>query len=60
MPSCRKPKADYLQGNYRWVAQVTSKIVFADPQNADARNLEADAPEQLGYRAEAGTGATST
>ena len=51
----QKAKADYQQGNYRWVAQVTSKIVFADPQNADARNLEADALEQLGYQAEAGT-----
>ncbi|MCM7271676.1 MBL fold metallo-hydrolase [Enterobacter hormaechei] len=51
----QKAKADYQQGNYRWVAQVTSKIVFADPQNATARNLEADALEQLGYQAEAGT-----
>jgi len=51
----QKAKADYQQGNYRWVAQVTSKIVFADPQNAAARNLEADALEQLGYQAEAGT-----
>ncbi|WP_432700648.1 alkyl/aryl-sulfatase [Kluyvera cryocrescens] len=51
----QKAKADYQQGNYRWVAQVTSKIVFADPKNQDARNLEADALEQLGYQAEAGT-----
>ena len=50
-----KAKEDYRQGNYRWVAQVTSKVVFADPQNQDARNLEADALEQLGYQAEAGT-----
>lgn len=50
----QKAKADYQQGNYRWVAQVTSKIVFADPKNADARNLEADALEQLGYQAESG------
>ncbi|VTN10337.1 Uncharacterised protein [Raoultella terrigena] len=27
-----KAKEDYRQGNYRWVAQVTSKVVFADPQ----------------------------
>ena len=50
-----KARVDYARGNYRWVAQVTSKIVFADPQNAAARNLEADALEQLGYQAEAGT-----
>ncbi|HDZ1054824.1 TPA: MBL fold metallo-hydrolase [Klebsiella pneumoniae] len=51
----QKAKADYQQGNYRWVAQVTSKIVFADPDNQQARDLEADALEQLGYQAEAGT-----
>ena len=50
----KKAKEDYSQGNYRWVAQVVSKIVFADPQNQDARNLEADALEQLGYQAESG------
>ncbi|SNY63440.1 alkyl/aryl-sulfatase [Enterobacter sp. CC120223-11] len=50
-----KAKTDYAQGNYRWVAQVVSKVVFADPDNAAARNLEADALEQLGYQAEAGT-----
>ena len=42
------------QGNYRWVAQVVSTVLFADPNNQAARNLEADAPEQLGYQAESG------
>ena len=50
----KKAKEDYTQGNYRWVAQVVSNVVFADPQNATARNLEADALEQLGYQAESG------
>ncbi len=50
----QKAKADYAQGNYRWVAQVTNKIVFADPANKAARSLEADALEQLGYQAESG------
>ncbi|MDX6021890.1 alkyl sulfatase dimerization domain-containing protein [Scandinavium sp. V105_16] len=49
-----KAKDDYAQGNYRWVAQVVSKVVFADPNNQDAKNLEADALEQLGYQAESG------
>ena len=49
-----KAKTDYAQGNYRWVAQVVSKVVFADPKNEAARNLEADALEQLGYQAESG------
>ncbi|HEX4503771.1 MAG TPA: alkyl sulfatase dimerization domain-containing protein [Scandinavium sp.] len=51
----KKAKDDYAQGNYRWVAQVVSKVVFADPNNEAARNLEADALEQMGYQAEAGT-----
>ncbi len=34
------------QGNYRWVAQVVSTVLFADPNNQAARNLEADALEQ--------------
>lgn len=50
----KKAKEDYDQGNYRWVAQVVSKVVFADPKNEAARNLEADALEQLGYQAESG------
>lgn len=50
----KKAQEDYAKGNYRWVAQITSKVVFADPKNTKARNLEADALEQLGYQAEAG------
>lgn len=50
----QKAKQDYGQGNFRWVAQVVSKVVFADPNNQAARNLEADALEQLGYQAESG------
>jgi alkyl sulfatase BDS1-like metallo-beta-lactamase superfamily hydrolase len=46
---------DYQKGEYRWVAQVMSQVVFADPRNWEARYLEADALEQLGYQAEAGT-----
>lgn len=47
-------KADYDAGNYQWVAEVTNTIVFADPENQDARLLCADALEQLGYQAESG------
>jgi alkyl sulfatase BDS1-like metallo-beta-lactamase superfamily hydrolase len=42
------------RGDYRWVAEVVNHLVFADPHNADARNLQADALEQLGYQAESG------
>jgi alkyl sulfatase BDS1-like metallo-beta-lactamase superfamily hydrolase len=38
--------------DYRWVAEVMSHVVFADPANQAARNLAADALEQLGYQAE--------
>ena len=41
-------------GDYRWVAEVVNHLVFADPANAAARELQADALEQLGYQAESG------
>ena len=47
-------KADFDRGEYQWVAEVTNTLVFADPTNADARLLCADALEQLGYQAESG------
>ncbi|WOX06647.1 alkyl/aryl-sulfatase [Microbulbifer pacificus] len=50
-----KAKADFDQGDYRWVMQVLMQVVYADPGNMKARNLMADASEQLGYQAEAGT-----
>ncbi len=44
----------YRDGDYRWVVEVVNHLVFADPENDDARALQADALEQLGYRAESG------
>lgn len=44
----------YDRGEYRWVAQVVNHVVFADPGNVKARNLQADALEQLGYQQESG------
>lgn len=44
----------YNKGEYRWVAEVLNHLVFADPKNKNARNLLADAYEQLGYQAESG------
>ncbi|MGH0354340.1 MBL fold metallo-hydrolase [Sinorhizobium meliloti] len=49
-----KARKSYEQGEYRWVAQVANHVVFADPNNQDAKNLTADALEQLGYQAESG------
>lgn len=45
---------DYENGEYQWVAQITNTLVYADLENEDARNLCADALEQLGYQAESG------
>jgi len=45
----------FERGEYRWVAQVVDHLVFADPANAEARDLEADALEQLGYQSENAT-----
>lgn len=47
-------KKSYDKGEYRWVAEVVNHLVFSDPQNQDARNLLADAYEQMGYQAESG------
>ena len=49
-----KAKKDYAKGEYQWVAQITKELVYADPANQKARNLCADALEQLGYQAESG------
>lgn len=42
----------YADGDYRWVTEIVNHVVFADPANRAARDLQADALEQLGYQAE--------
>jgi alkyl sulfatase BDS1-like metallo-beta-lactamase superfamily hydrolase len=49
-----RARVSFAEGDYRWVAEVVSHVVFADPGNEEARALEADALEQLGYQAESG------
>jgi alkyl sulfatase BDS1-like metallo-beta-lactamase superfamily hydrolase len=49
-----KARRAFDQGDYRWVAEVVNHAVFADPDNQDAKNLQADALEQLGYQSESG------
>ncbi|MES2028083.1 MAG: alkyl sulfatase dimerization domain-containing protein [Pseudomonadota bacterium] len=51
----KRARDDFNAGQYRWVASVMSKVVFADPSNKEARDLGADALEQLGYQSEAAT-----
>ena len=50
----KKSRADFDKGDYRWVAEAMKHVVFANPGNADAKNLLADTYEQLGYQAESG------
>ena len=44
----------YKKGEYRWVGMVVNHVVFAEPDNMEARYLLAEAYEQLGYQAESG------
>lgn len=50
-----KARDSYEAGDFRWVAEVVSHVVFAEPEHAEARTLLADTFEQLGYGAENGT-----
>jgi alkyl sulfatase BDS1-like metallo-beta-lactamase superfamily hydrolase len=44
----------YDAGDYRWVAELVNHLVFAQPDNKPARELQIKALEQLGYQAESG------
>ncbi len=50
-----RARTDFANGEYRFVAQVLSQLVFAEPDNAAARALLADTFEQLGYLTESST-----
>jgi alkyl sulfatase BDS1-like metallo-beta-lactamase superfamily hydrolase len=54
----------FAEGDYRWVAEVVNHVIFAapdssstnppDPVTQEAKLLQADALEQMGYQAESG------
>ncbi len=46
---------DFAKGEFRFVAQALSHLVFAEPDNRPARALLSDTLEQLGYAAESAT-----
>ena len=50
-----RARTDFAKGEYRWVAQVMKEVVYAEPNNGEARVLCADALEQMGYQAELAT-----
>ena len=49
-----RAQADFDAGEYRWVAEVLNRLVFAEPNNEAARALLAASYDQLGYQAESG------
>ncbi len=55
-----KAKADFAKGEYRWTAEILQRVVFADPNNKEAKDLLADSYEQMGYQAESVHGARFT
>jgi len=50
----RRALEAYERGEYRWAATLLDHAVFADPDDREARDLLAQAYEQLGYQAESG------
>ena len=50
-----KARRSFASGDYRWVAEVVNHVVFAEPENEAARQLQADALTQLGHGAENAT-----
>ncbi|QLE86532.1 MBL fold metallo-hydrolase [Shewanella sp. Scap07] len=50
----KKAQDSFDKGEYRWVAEVMKHAVFANPNSHAAKELLADAFEQLGYQAESG------
>ena len=50
----KKAKASFDKGEYRWVAEVLNHLVFADPENEQAKALLARTYDQLGYQSESG------
>ncbi|MGM0404129.1 MAG: alkyl sulfatase dimerization domain-containing protein, partial [Thermodesulfobacteriota bacterium] len=49
-----KAQASFDDGDYRWVAEVLNHLVFAEPDNSEAKALLARTYDQLGYQAESG------
>jgi alkyl sulfatase BDS1-like metallo-beta-lactamase superfamily hydrolase len=49
-----KARAAIAAGDYRWAATLLDHLVFASPQDGEAKELLASAYDQLGYQAESG------
>ncbi len=49
-----KAQQDFDNGEYRWAATALNYVVFAEPNNEDAKHLLANVYTQLGYQSESG------
>ena len=49
-----KARSAVADGDYRWAAELLNHLMFADPENGDARTLLAQVYDQLGYQSESG------
>jgi alkyl sulfatase BDS1-like metallo-beta-lactamase superfamily hydrolase len=51
-PILEKGKELYDEGEYRHAQEILNKLVYAEPQNQEAKDLLADVFEQIGYQQE--------
>ena len=51
-PIIAKGKMLYDEGKYRHAQEILNKLVYAEPDNLEAKNLLADVFEQIGYQQE--------
>jgi alkyl sulfatase BDS1-like metallo-beta-lactamase superfamily hydrolase len=45
-----RARQDFEAGDYRWVTEVLNHVIFAEPGNEAAKDLQARSFEQLGYQ----------
>ena len=51
-PILAKGKTLFQEGKYRHAQEILNKLVYAEPQNQEAKDLLADVFEQIGYQQE--------
>ncbi|MBP5948372.1 MULTISPECIES: alkyl/aryl-sulfatase [unclassified Pseudomonas] len=50
-----KMRKAMASGDYRWAAQLGNQLLFAEPDNVDAKKAQAETLEQMGYQSENAT-----
>ncbi|MFD2201334.1 alkyl/aryl-sulfatase [Shivajiella indica] len=51
-PIIKKGRQLFEEGKYKYAAELLNKLVFAEPENQEAKDLLADCYEQIGYQQE--------